>query len=140
MLKPKFINIVLYLFIKYIVFALILAFQDERFKSVVINNAENAHDLFVNSLNYLVYVLIFIFVLMLIFSIPIYFSFKIKNAIYFLLSISIILVSENFAYTYLASPADLINGVYNGFLSIIFLLLLFYKHIKTMFNSKSHSQ
>ncbi len=139
MLKPKFINILLYLFVKYMAFALILAFQDERFKLLVINDAQNGHDLFLNSFHYLVYVLVFIFILILFFSLPIYFSLKVKRAIYFMPLIIIILVAEYFIYTYLASPAHLMNGVYNEILSLIFLFLFFFKHIGTIFKSKSHS-
>lgn len=135
MFRPKFINVVLYLFVKYILFALILAFEDERFKSLVIDNTQNTHEIFMNSLDYLLAVLFFTFCLILIFSLPIYLSLKVKRGIYFTPLIIIIFVAEYFIYTYLASQVDLMNGVYNAILSLLFLLVFFFKHIKLIFQS-----
>jgi len=60
---------------------------------------------------------------------PIYFTFKIKNGIYFILCIGLILTAEYFVYTCLATQADLKNGIYNGLISLLMLILFFYKSI-----------
>jgi hypothetical protein len=62
-----------------------------------------------------------------------YFSFKVKNLIYFVLIIVAILIVEYLFYTWSASQANLMNGVYNGIISISFLLLFFFKHIKSLY-------
>ena len=129
MLKPKFLNVLLFLVVKYIVFFIVLAFIGDRFKSLVIKNSDNTRELISNTGYYSVYILFYTLVAVMVFSLPFYFTFKVKNPIYFILLISAILVVEYLVYTNLASTTDLMNGVYNGIISILFLLLLFYRHI-----------
>lgn len=133
MLKISFLNILLCLLTKYVVFFILLAFIDNRFKTLVIDTAQDGQGIFINSIQYILHVLIFSFVLSLIFSAPLYYSFKTNNIIYFLLIIIGYLVAEYFVYTYLASPKDLTTGVYNGIISIAFLLFFFYKPISSIF-------
>ena len=86
---------------------------------------------------YFYYLWLFLFLPVLcsiIFSSPIYFTFKVKNGIYFILLLSAILIAEYFLYTYWASQADLMNGVYNGIISLSLLLLFFFKHISLLLN------
>jgi hypothetical protein len=137
MLKPKFSNILIFLLIKYMVFFFVLAFIGDRFKLIVINNSENRQELFSNTGYYLLFVLFFTVVIGLILCSPIYFTLKVKNPIYFLLLISAILVVEYFLYTYLSSTKDLMNGVYNGIISILFLFLFFYRHIVLIFKQQA---
>jgi hypothetical protein len=138
MLKPKFSNILLFLFVKYIVFFLALAFMGGRFKLLVINNSGNRQELFSNTGYYLSYIMIFTMLGILIFSAPIYFILKVKNAIYFVLLISGVLVGEYLLYTSLASTSNLMNGVYNGIISILFLLIFFYRHIVLIFSRQEN--
>lgn len=133
MLKISFLNILLCLFAKYAVFFTILAFMNDRFKSLVVDTAQNNQGLFMNSIHYILYILVFSLILSLLFSAPIYFSFKVSNPIYFTLIIIGFLVAEYFIYTYLASQKELMNGLYNGVMSIVFLLLFFYKPISNVF-------
>lgn len=133
MLKPSFRNILLYLFVKYLVFCLILAFRENRFKKLVVNNSQGAQDMATNSFYYVLYVMIFIVALMLVFSAPFYYAFKVKRPVFFALLISVILVVEYLLYTYLASPSDVMNGLYNGVISIIFLFVFFFKTLKEKF-------
>ena len=136
MLKPKFPNILLFLFVKYIVFFFILACIGDRFKLLVINNFGNRKELFSNKEYYLLYILIFMVLSILIFSGPIYFTLKVKNTTYFILLISGISVAEYLLYTHLASTSDLMNGVYNEMISMLFLLIFFYRHIFLIFSGK----
>jgi hypothetical protein len=134
MLKPKFLNIIFFLFVKYLVFACVLAFGEGRFKLLVILNSNNRHELFVNSLYYLLYVIIVIFLFILIFSIPIYFVFKIRNAAFFSLLMITILILEYLLYIYLGSQKYVdIDAVYNSILTVLFLFLFFFKHIRSIF-------
>ena len=121
MIKPKIVNIVFYFFIKYSIFYIFMMFKNNDFTLIQINFLKNATDWFF-------YLWTFLFlpvVCSFLFSIPIYFIFKIKGSNYFILLMSIILIFEYSLYTYLASQADLKNGVYNAFLSIILLSIFF---------------
>jgi len=133
MFKVSFLNGVFYLFVKYAVFFFILAFIENRFKDIVINNAETTTELIKLSLGYVLYILIYMFFLILFFSIPLYFILKIENKIYFVLSMIAFFVVEYFAYTYLFSPSDKLIGVYNLTIGIIVFVLFFYKSIIQMF-------
>jgi hypothetical protein len=133
MKRPTFQNIVLYLFVKYCVFFGMLALMENRFKKMVINNSENCQELFINTFYYIVYVLVYTLFLVFVISGPIYLSFKTKYAIFFMPLIATILVGEYFLYTWSASQTDLINGVHNGIISVLFLFLFFYRRINLMF-------
>jgi len=88
------------------------------------------------------YLWIFLFLpalCMISFSAPLYFAFKVKNAIYFILLISLILVAEYFLYTNLASRSDLMNGVYNGIVSLVVFTLFFFKQISLVFNKGNNN-
>ena len=137
MLKPKFLNVLLFLVVKYIVFFVVLAFIGDRFKSLVIKNSDNTRELISNTGYYSVYILFYTLVAVIVFSLPIYFTFKVKNPIYFILLISAILAVEYLLYTNLASTTDLMNGVYNGIISILFLPLFFYRHIVLIFKQQA---
>lgn len=128
MLKYKFSNIILFLFIKYIIFSIILAFLDGRFKSLILENSDNSQELIINLIYYIIYILIFSIVSSLLLSIPLYFTFKVKN-ILFLVLLTLFIVVEYFSYTYFASQTDLINGIYNGILSLVLFFIFFYKVI-----------
>ena len=89
------------------------------------------------------YLWIFLFLpglCIVLFSAPIYFAFKVKNTFYFIMIISTIFIGEYFLYTYFASETNLINGVYNGIMSILFFLLFFFKEISTSFFSNTRKQ
>ncbi|PRA90189.1 hypothetical protein CQ046_23370, partial [Chryseobacterium sp. MYb7] len=85
MLKVNLTNSFLYLLVKYFVFFFILAFVGDRFKSIVLDNAETSSEIFKLTLNYILYVAIYAIPLILIFGFPIYYILKIKKGIYFLL-------------------------------------------------------
>lgn len=136
MFKPKFLNVLLFWVIKYIVFFVVLAFIGDRFKSLVIKNSNNTRELIANTGYYSLYILFYTLIPVIVFSIPFYFTLKVKNPIYFVLLISAILVVEYLLYTNLASTMELMNGVYNGILTIVFLLLFFYRSIFLIFTKQ----
>lgn len=135
MMKPSFINLLIYLFVKHLAFYLFLMLKNGNYQLLEVGTLKNGEDWF-----YYLWLILFLPVIsFLVFSAPIYFSFKVDKAHYFLLIIGGVLTVEYFAYTYLASQADPINGLYNGVISILFLLLFFFKSIKTLFFPSSPS-
>lgn len=125
MLKPRVPNILLFWFVKYIVFYILLMFKNNNYGLLKVNEIKNGEDLF-----YYLWLFLFLpIVCMVIFSAPVYFSFKVKGPIYFSLIIIAVLVAEYLFYTWSASQANLMNGVCNGLISVAFLLLFFYRYI-----------
>lgn len=133
----KFINIIFYSIVRYLVFFVILAFLENRFKSIVIDNSENRKELFSNTLYYILSFADILVLFTFVFSIPLYFLIKKTNGIYFILLYIILLVIEYVSYTYLASPSDVKNGIYNGIIGILFLPLFFHKYIKMVLKTPS---
>lgn len=133
MFKPTFKSIILFFFIKYFLFYVFLMFKNNDYTLIQINSFRNGEDVF-----YYLWLFLFLPILCsIIFSAPIYFTFRVKNGIYFILLLSAILIAEYFLYTYLASQADLMNGVYNGIISLLLLLLFFFKHISLLFGQQN---
>lgn len=133
MFKVSFLKSVCYLLVKYAVFFFILAFIGNRFKNVVLNNAETSMELMKLSLGYVLYILFYMFFLVLFFSVPLYFILKIENKIYFILSMIAFFAIEYFAYTYLFSSSDKMIGIYNLIIGIVMFVLFYYKSIIQMF-------
>lgn len=133
MLKPTVLNILLFWFVKYIAFYVLLMFKNNNYALLKVNEIKNGGDLFY-------YLWLFLFlpvVCMIVFSAPIYFSFRVKSLIYFALIIAAILIVEYLFYTWSASQANLMNGVYNGIISLLFLLLFFFRHISSLYQQNT---
>lgn len=129
MLKPTLRNILLYLFLKYIVFCAFIMIKNNNLRLLQIKTIS---DLGNSILYFLLMIMPLILLNMVLFSAPIYFSFKLKNIIHFTLIIISFLVAEYFLYTYLTSQNSFINGVYNGIISVLFLFLFFFKEIRML--------
>jgi hypothetical protein len=136
MLKPKFPNVLLFLFVKYIVFVVLLAFIGDRFKFLVIESSGNTRELISNTGIYALYVLLYTLIATAIFCLPVYFTLKVRNPIYFILLMIAVLVVEYFLYTYMVSAFNLMNGVYNAVIGVLFLLLFFHRHISSIFRQQ----
>jgi hypothetical protein len=132
MLRVTFKSILLYILLKYILFYIFLMFKNDNFSLIEFDNLKGGHTL----MYFLLIMLPLPIISMILFSAPLYFAFKVKNVIYFILIVSAILVAEYFIYTYLASQADSMNGVYNGIISLLLLLLFFFKPIFSIFNQR----
>ena len=132
MLKPKLINIVFYFFSKYILFCVFMMFRNNDFTFIQIKALRNGEDWFF-------YLWMFLFLPVLcsfLFAVPVYYIFKVESIVYFILLIGLIFTAEYFLYTYFASPSDLMNGVYNGIIGLLLLLIFFYKAISLMVNKR----
>ncbi len=135
MFKINLINSFVYLLIKYIIFFLILAFIGDRFKHVVIDNAETSSEMFKLTLGYIVYILIFAIPMILVFGFPLYYILKIKKWWSFIVCIIIFYCVEYFVYTFLNSQKYFYdwNGIYNALIGIILLGIFFHKTIRSKF-------
>ena len=129
-MKPTFLNVCGYLFLRCIIFYCVLMIVNNDFKLLQLSNIKNGQDLFY----YLWIVLFFPVVDIFLFSIPIYFSLKIKNVISFILVIGLILLIEYSIYAYFTSQFFFNKDAFiKIIISGILLWVFFYKHIISMF-------
>mgnify|MGYP001056515868 CR=1 FL=1 len=133
MFKVKFLNIILFLLIKYSVFFFVIAFIDNRFKNAVLDNASSTLEVVKLTMNYILYVLFYSTFLIALFCVPLYFVLRIKKGILFLLGAITFLAVEFLVYTYLASETDLTLGTYNAIIGVVLLFILFYTPIRQKF-------
>lgn len=125
MFRPTFLIISAYILIKYLAFYVFLMVKNGNYSFLQFGAIKNGEDLF-----YYLWLLLFMpIICFVLFSVPLYFSFKVKKIVYFMSIISIFLIAEYFLYTYLASTSNLMNGLYNGVISLAFFVLFFYNHI-----------
>ncbi len=132
-MNPSFVKILVFWLVKYIVFYLFMMFKTGNYAFVKINEIKNGEDLFY-------YLFLFLFlpiVSMLIFILPMYFSFKVTRFVYFALILGAIIIVEYFIYTSLASQGNLMNGIYNGLITILVLLLFFLSRVSTLYKGNS---
>lgn len=129
MFKPTFLKVLLFLFVKYMVFYVFLMVKNNDYRLLEVDNLKGGHTLSYFLLIMLPYPLIN----MLLFSAPIYFSFKVKNIIPFVLIIASFVVAEYFVYVFFTSEKNVdMNGVYNGIISLLFFFLFFLKPIRAI--------
>jgi len=130
MIKPSFLKIILYLFVKYLVFFTVLAFLDNRYKNIVINNSKYADDIVINSIYYIVEVLFAVLLYIVIFFLPLYLLLKIKNILFLLLAFLLLIIIEYFVYEATSSYIHMdIDGIINEIISFIFFFVFFGKFI-----------
>lgn len=131
MLISRLFKIILYFFVKYIVFYVFLMIKDSNYDLLKTGNFKSGQDI-------LYHILLFAplpLISTIIFTIPLYYSFKIKNLIVFTGVFLLYLILEYLIYTYLTSQKSVdVNGVYNALISIIVFSLMFIKSIKGIKN------
>ena len=131
-MKWKFAKILLYCFLKYILFYLYLAIKNDNFFFFQVSNMSS-----------FMYWWMFLFlpaVTFIIFSVPIYLLFRIRHSTAFISLLITLLVMEYFLYTYLASQADLMNGLWNEVISAVVFLVVFFKEVSHVLNKRPSSQ
>ncbi len=130
MKQSKFISIIFYLFIKYIIFFIFLMIKDNNTKLLRFDSLENTGDWF-----YHLWVILFLPVIsVIIFSIPLYFAFKTNKVINFLLITVGVLLADYFIYVFFTSDKHIdLNGVYNMLISTLLLFIFFQKSIILLF-------
>jgi hypothetical protein len=129
MFKPSFLNILFFWIIKYIAFYILMMFKNQNYALIQLSDLKNGRDIF-----YYLWMFLFLPTLFIIlFSVPQFLSFRIKNPVYLVILLAVIFVLEYILYTCLASTSDLMNGIYNGIISVIVYLLFFFNRIKLVF-------
>lgn len=122
-MKPTFFKILLYIFIKYIVFYTFLMLNNNNTKLLEWNNLTSG----ATFTYFFLVMFIPILISMVCFSIPLYYSFKINNKVYLSIIIGLIFILEYFVYVYLTSQKYFYdwNGIFNFIISVLLLLVLF---------------
>lgn len=133
MFKVSFFKIISYLLLKYTIFFFILSFFENRFQNAVINNAKTSVEFVKLSFGYMLYVFFHMIILILLFSVPLYFVLTIRNRVFIILMIVVLFFMEYLIYSYLFSPSNYVNGIYNAIVGIVVFVLFFYKQIKFLF-------
>jgi|SRR5690554_430994 len=121
-------RILLYFFVKYCVFYFFLIIKDENYKLLKISSYKKVEDVLYLLLIYLPLPLI----CSIIFIFPFNYILKSKSYLIALVVFILFLLIEYFIYTSLASQLNLKNGLYNGLISLIIFVLMFYKQIKAI--------
>ncbi|KZE77640.1 hypothetical protein AV926_14035 [Myroides marinus] len=125
MLKLKFSNVLVYIFVKYLIIFFLFMVKDNNFKLLELNNIKNGQDLFY----YLWIILFFPIIDIILFSIPLYYSLKIKNMIYFILSSLTIFGVEYLMNVYFTSQKILdIDVLLKVVIGVILFFIFFYKN------------
>ncbi|MBB2950105.1 hypothetical protein FHR29_000837 [Sphingobacterium sp. JUb56] len=135
MFKINGISVFIYLLLKYIVFFTVLAFVGDRFKHIVLDNATTHAEIFKLSLDYTLYVIIYIIPMILIMFFPLQFILTFKSTRWFIFFILLLYIAEYFIYTYLYASSDKSLGVYNLVIGVIILWIFFYKSIIIKFRT-----
>ena len=132
-MKSLFKNIVLYIFLKYLVFYVLMMFKNNNYMLIRINELKTGGDWF-----YYLWIFLFLpIVRTILFSAPIYFSFKLKKFFLFPLLIGAVFLAEYFLYTQLASTTDLMNGVYLEIIGVLLFFLFFYRDIVLVYKQQA---
>ncbi len=133
MLKLKFLNVVLYIFIKYFIIFLLFMIKDNSFKLLELNNIRNGRDLFY----YLWIVLFFPVIDVILFSVPLYYCLRTKNKIYFTVSLLAIFSIEYLMNIYFTSQKLFdINVFLKVIIGLILFFIFFYKNMFNKFKLK----
>lgn len=129
MLKPKYLNIVLFLFVKTAVFAILIAFVDNRYISYVTDPYKH-EGILKNTFYYINYILIFgIIPSIIIYSIPIYLSFRVKRSLFFIAAILLIFTLDYFIYILMGGFFNNLERCYYWISNILCFWVFFYRTI-----------
>ena len=131
MFRTSFLNVVICLFVKYALFISIIAFIDDRFMKIVINNPHSSLSIPLRVISYAVYSLIHIAIFMAVLTVPLYFIFKINKLVLFIPAIVLFFIVENFVYSFMSSPDNrlIFSNVIAG---VVVITLFFYSSIIKM--------
>lgn len=129
MLKPSVVNILLFWFVKYILFYILQMFKSGNYALIEFDKLETKEDWY-----YYLWIFLFLPIMcIVIFTAPMLMSFRTKTPLYFTLVIAAVVIAEYLLYTWLASQADFTNGIYNGALTLLLFMLFFFRRIKVIY-------
>lgn len=127
MCKPTFLNIIIYLLLTSITFYVLMMFKNQDYRLIEMDNLLRGY-----SFIYFAFVMMPLpFFSIILFSLPIYYSFKIKNSVYWGLLMIAILIGKYLFYIFMTSRIlyDL-NGIYYLLINFIYLILFFSSEMK----------
>ena len=130
MMRPRFKNIVFFVFVKYVVFAIVLATMDERFKTLVTDRSNTTSEWITNTFHYSMYVLLVIAAFVVLFSLPYWLTFRIKHKLLFVLAVLLVLVADSICYVWLNASGNVRYGEIDLLVGILTLLVFFFKPIR----------
>ncbi|SFO17571.1 hypothetical protein SAMN05421741_12410 [Paenimyroides ummariense] len=96
--KNDFLKCVYYLFLKYALYFVVLAFAGDRFKESVISDSTTNEELFKLTVGYILFVLLYTLILIAFFSLPLYLILRLKNKIAFLLFLVLFFILRYIIY------------------------------------------
>lgn len=130
--SPKYWKVVLFLFAKTVVFAVMIAFVNNRYISYVIDHKEAG--LLKNTTYYFNYIMIFgVIPSILIFSIPIYLSFWVRRPLFFIATILLVFLLDFLFYSAMGGFANNLERFYFWISNILCFLVFFFRTIKLRF-------
>lgn len=121
-------NIVIFFYVKYLVFYLVLMFKNKNYGLLEVRNLTTTEDWFY----YLVLIFSMPTVSSILFTLPIHYSMKSHKVAIQVLVLVIVFVLEYFLYTYLASPSNFVNGIILTFLGIVIFIAFFGRNIQSV--------
>jgi hypothetical protein len=128
MFKVSLGSIPIFWLLKYCIFYLILMFKNDDYTFIRLDEIKTGTDL-------LYYLFLFLFmpvISSILLTGPVYLLFKVKKLSYFIALSLFILIAEYCIYTYFASSSDLLNGLYNGIISVLFFLIFYFRRLKNL--------
>ena len=127
MFNLNFKNIIISIFIKTLIFYIILMISNNDFRILQLSNVKNGLDLF-----YFLWILLFFPIIdIILFSVPLFYVFRIKNYLYFFAIFLVIMSAEYFIYAYFTSQKAINQDAsLKVLVSFMTLFLFFYKRIK----------
>jgi len=129
-MKPSFKNIFLYIFIKFFLFYVFLMFKNHDYTLIRVDELKSVADW-----QYYLWLFLSLPILSsILFSAANYYSLKVSSLWMLILLVGVTFIIEYFLYTYLASPSDLMNGIYLETIGILLFLLFFYRAIRKPIN------
>lgn len=125
MFESNIKKILLFIFLKYLVFYLVMMFKNGNYALISLNELKTTQDVF-----YYLWIFFFLPILIsILFVAPLNYAFMAKRGTIFIAIIVSFFILEYFIYIYLASQANLINGILNTLVGLIIFIILFYKTI-----------
>ena len=127
MLKPGLKNILLFIFLKYLLFYIFMMFKNDNYTLVQIWKLKTFGD-------WIYYLYIFLSLPALyctIFIIILHFALNSNKLLVFIPVVLAVFGLEYLIYTELASPSDYFNGLYNALIGAAVLWLFFHKSISS---------
>lgn len=112
------------LIVKYLLFAVHMAFIDNRFIDLVLKKSTDALSFLSHLFYYAVLVAGLIVFLTVLFIIPYFSALDIRNNVLKFSVLGVVVALEFYVYTFAASTGNYYNGTLNAFYTILFLLYL----------------